>query len=150
MQLVGIMWIKVAPMVVVATATIFQLKHAISVYEFWRGLSFFQWRKKKKQWQRNCWWQKGPITSEIHIRHILWSFCVAASTEFSLFFLYCTTHGTHCTKSSFLTARELAREVLVIAFSKVGQSRLSRGKSPSVGQSRVGYHCVILRKFSKV
>ena len=50
----------------------------------------------------------------------------------------------------FLTARELAREVLVIAFSKVGQSRLSRGKSPSVGQSRVGYHCVILRKFSKV
>ena len=38
MQLVGIMWIKVAPMVVVATATIFQLKHAISVYEFWRGL----------------------------------------------------------------------------------------------------------------
>ena len=38
MQLVGIMWIKVAPMVVVATATIFQLKHAISLYEFWRGL----------------------------------------------------------------------------------------------------------------
>lgn len=34
MQLVGIMWIKVAPIV----ATIFQLKHAISVYEFWRGL----------------------------------------------------------------------------------------------------------------
>ena len=79
MQLVGIMWIKVAPIV----ATIFQLKHAISVYEFWRGLlSVVQGVAVAQLW---CWWwQKGPITSEIHIRqHILWSFGVAARNFFS-------------------------------------------------------------------